>query len=75
MRKFDKKMQALQWPAHFFCYVTVKLPSCPIVGRDFEFRFFLDAEASCADPQVAEMINELSETCPEFVFLGNYAEA
>ena len=19
-------MQALQWPAHFFCYVTVKLP-------------------------------------------------
>lgn len=26
MRKFDKKMQALQWPAHFFCYVTVKLP-------------------------------------------------
>ena len=27
MRKFDKKMQALQWPAHFFCYVTVKLPS------------------------------------------------
>ena len=27
MRKFDKKMQALQWPAHFFCYVTVKLPT------------------------------------------------
>jgi len=26
MRKFDIKMQALQWPAHFFCYVTVKLP-------------------------------------------------
>jgi hypothetical protein len=26
MRKFDKKMQALQWPAHFFCYVTVKQP-------------------------------------------------
>ena len=53
----------------------IKLESCPIVGRDFEFRFFLDAEASCADPVVAAMINELSETCPEFVFLGNYAEA
>ena len=53
----------------------IKLESCPIVGRDFEFRFFLDAEASCADPEVAAMINELSETCPEFVFLGNYAEA
>ena len=53
----------------------IKLESCPIVGRDFEFRFFLDAEASCADPETAAMINELGETCPEFVFLGNYAEA
>ena len=35
MRKFDKKMQALQWPAHFFCYVTVKLPGMASAASSF----------------------------------------
>lgn len=52
-----------------------KLESSPIVGRNFEFRFYIDADASCADPDVRIMLDELRNECPEFVFLGNYSEA
>ena len=52
-----------------------KLESSPIVGRNFEFRFYIDADASCADPNVRVMLDELRNECPEFVFLGNYSEA
>ena len=52
-----------------------KLESSPIVGRNFEFRFYIDADASCADPEVRIMLDELRNECPEFVFLGNYSEA
>ena len=52
-----------------------KLESSPIVGRNFEFRFYIDADASCADPEVRVMLDELRNECPEFVFLGNYSEA
>lgn len=54
---------------------VTKLESSPIVGRNFEFRFYIDAEASTADPQVRDMLDELRNICPEFVFLGNYSEA
>ena len=57
------------------CEVNVlKLESSPLVGRDFEFCFYLDAEASCADPKIREMLARIKASCPDFVFLGNYAE-
>ncbi|MBR3069244.1 MAG: bifunctional chorismate mutase/prephenate dehydratase, partial [Lachnospiraceae bacterium] len=57
------------------CEVNVlKLESSPLVGRDFEFCFYIDAEASCADPKIREMLDRIKASCPEFVFLGNYAE-
>ena len=52
-----------------------KLESSPIVGRNFEFRFYIDADASCASPDVRVMLDELRNECPEYVFLGNYSEA
>ena len=57
------------------CEVNVlQLESSPLVGRDFEFCFYIDAEASCADPKIREMLARIKASCPEFVFLGNYAE-
>ncbi len=53
---------------------VLKLESSPLVGRDFEFCFYLDAEASCADPKIREMLGRIRSACPEFIFLGNYAE-
>lgn len=52
----------------------IRLESEPIVGRDFEFLFHIDIEASVQDPKVREMLDELKGTCPDFVYLGNYAE-
>ncbi|MDO4614973.1 MAG: prephenate dehydratase domain-containing protein [Lachnospiraceae bacterium] len=51
----------------------VKLESTPVQGRDFEFRFYIDIEASTADEQVRQMLDRLKGMCPEFVFLGNYS--
>lgn len=53
---------------------VTKLESSPVVGRDFEFLFYIDAEASVVDERVREMILKLKEECPVFIFLGNYAE-
>jgi chorismate mutase/prephenate dehydratase len=51
-----------------------KLESCPVTGRNFEFIFFLELEASVKDPSVMAMLEELERSCPGFLFLGNYAE-
>jgi chorismate mutase/prephenate dehydratase len=51
-----------------------KLESCPVTGRNFEFIFFLELEASVKDPSVMAMLEELERSCPGFQFLGNYAE-
>jgi len=53
-----------------------KLESRPVPGRDFEFRFVFDFEASPTDPAVLGLLSELSRD-PEiehFDFLGAYAE-
>ena len=52
----------------------VKLESCPIVGRDFEFMFYTDVEGNVADPKVRETLAGVKARCPVFRFLGNYAE-
>ena len=51
-----------------------KLESCPVTGRNFEFIFFLELEASVQDPSVLPMLEELERSNPGFLFLGNYAE-
>ena len=51
-----------------------KLESCPVTGRNFEFIFFLELEASVADPSVLAMLEELERCCASFNFLGSYAE-
>ena len=51
-----------------------KLESCPVTGRNFEFIFFLEIEASVQDPAVRAMLEEMERSCADFHFLGAYAE-
>jgi chorismate mutase/prephenate dehydratase len=51
-----------------------KLESCPVTGRNFEFIFFLEIEASVQDPSVMAMLQELERNCSGFQYLGSYAE-
>ena len=51
-----------------------KLESRPIPGKDFEFRFFFDIEASVLDPSVRALLFHLSQDADQFTFLGNYEE-
>lgn len=51
-----------------------KLESCPVTGRNFEFIFFLELEASVREPGVLPMLEELERSCQGFQFLGSYAE-
>ena len=51
-----------------------KLESCPVTGRNFEFIFFLELEASVHEPGVLPMLEDLERSCANFQFLGSYAE-
>ncbi|MBE5772793.1 MAG: bifunctional chorismate mutase/prephenate dehydratase [Clostridiales bacterium] len=52
----------------------LKLESRPMPGREFEFRFFFDLEASVADPDIVRILCELESHADHFVFLGCYEE-
>lgn len=51
-----------------------KLESCPVSGRDFEFIFFLELEASVQGPGILPMLEEMERSCASFLFLGGYSE-
>ena len=51
-----------------------KLESCTVSGRNFEFIFFLEREASVQDPSGLPMLRELERSCASFNFLGSYTE-
>ena len=51
-----------------------KLESCPVIGSDFEFSFFLDIDASVKEPGLISLLEELERICAQFAFLGNYTE-
>ena len=51
-----------------------KLESCPVSGRNFEFIFFLELEASVQAAGVLPMLQEMERSCASFNFLGSYAE-
>lgn len=50
-----------------------KLESYPVTGRNFEFMFFLELDASVKEPGVLAMLEELERSCEVFMFLGCYA--
>ena len=52
----------------------IKLESCPVAGRNFEFVFFVELEASVKERGVVSMLEDLERTNQEIWFLGNYAE-
>lgn len=52
----------------------VKIESRPIPGRDFEFMFYIDLEASVYSPQVLNLLAEMDSGPEPFVFLGAYSE-
>lgn len=51
-----------------------KLESRPIPGRDFEFLFYFDLEATVRAREVVELLNDLASGPDLFVFLGCYTE-
>ena len=51
-----------------------KLESRPILGRDFEFMFNFDFDASLQNEAVVSLLSELSVVSELFIFLGNYSE-
>lgn len=50
-----------------------KLESCPVTGRNFEYVFFLELEASVKEPGVLPVLEELERSCEVFLFLGGYS--
>ena len=51
-----------------------KIESRPIVGRDFEFLFYFDLEASVWSPEVMSLLADCSRGDERFTFLGSYSE-
>ena len=51
-----------------------KLESRPVPGKDFEFMFCFDIDASVYSPAFARLIEELDAVLEQFVYLGSYSE-
>lgn len=51
-----------------------KLESRPMPGKDFEFMFYFDFDASCYAPETAAMLGGLARDLESFTFLGSYSE-
>ncbi len=51
-----------------------KLESCPVSGRNFEFIFFLEMDASVLEPGILPMLEDLERSSQNFIFLGSYSE-
>lgn len=51
-----------------------KLESRPIEGRDFEFMFYLDVEASIYSEEFVNLMCQLDSDPAAFTFLGSYKE-
>ena len=51
-----------------------KLESRPIPGKDFEFMFYFDIDASIYAPETVELVAQLDEELERFTYLGSYLE-
>ena len=52
-----------------------KLESRPIAGRDFEFSFYFDLEASIYADDTISILNELASGNNNLIFLGSYLQS
>lgn len=52
----------------------IKLESRPIQNKDFEFMFYFDVAASVYDEAFYEILEQLSDECEYFHYLGSYSE-
>lgn len=51
-----------------------KLESRPIPGKDFEFRFYFDLDASVFSKEVITLLKDMEIAADQFSFLGCYSE-
>ncbi len=51
-----------------------KLESRPLPGRNYEFLFYFDLDASVYSPKFLQLMSELGELCEEYAYLGSYSE-
>ncbi len=49
-----------------------KIESCPILGKNWEYRFFVDFEGNLKDPSVMGALRGIMEEVSYFKILGNY---
>ncbi|MCL1920904.1 MAG: chorismate mutase [Kiritimatiellaeota bacterium] len=52
----------------------MKIESRPLQGRNFEFMFYFDVDASIYSPALLQLICELENQIPDFRYLGSYTE-
>lgn len=51
-----------------------KIESRPMLGKSFEYLFYLDFTGNAQSEHIKNLLCSLSEELPEFSFLGNYKE-
>lgn len=51
-----------------------KIESRPMLGKNFEYLFYLDFTGNAQSEHIKNLLCSLSEELPEFSFLGNYKE-
>ncbi|GAB6181985.1 prephenate dehydratase [Desulfotomaculum defluvii] len=51
-----------------------KLESRPIIGKNFEFMFYFDFDASIYSTETVNLLSELEGSLEKFIFLGSYSE-
>ena len=53
----------------------MKIESRPVHGKPWQYRFYLDLQASRRDPEVAAALRELEKLVVELRILGSYVSA
>ena len=53
----------------------LKLESRPMVGKSWEYRFFVDLEGSLSDQRMEGVVHEVAQLATEFRILGNYRKS
>jgi prephenate dehydratase len=53
----------------------MKIESRPVHGRPWQYRFYLDLQASASDPEFVAALNELTQQAVELKVLGSYKSA
>jgi prephenate dehydratase len=53
----------------------MKIESRPVHGRPWQYRFYLDLQASASDPELAAALGELAQQAVELKVLGSYKSA